>query len=239
MKKFILPLLIVFTVNTVVSQILTGAQLLEKAIAYHDPEQQWHTFRGTLSITMNTPNSSDRFSEVMFNLPANYFKLMVTKDSITYEQELNKGICVQKLNGSSSISPADAKKYRLSCERALTMKNYYTYLYGLPMKLKDPGTILSQKVLQKSFKGKDYLVLKVTYEESVGKDVWHFYFHPETYALNVYQFFHDEAANDGEYILLEGEMIIQNMKIPRKRSWYTNREDRYLGTDLLTAYAPL
>jgi len=234
-----LPLLIVFTLNTIVSQVLTGAQLLEKAIAYHDPENQWYSFRGTLAITMNTPNSSDRFSAVMFNLPANYFKLTVKKDSITYEQELNKGICVQKLNGSSSISPADAKKYRLSCERALTMKNYYTYLYGLPMKLKDHGTILSQKVLKKSFKGKDYLVLKVTYEESVGKDVWYFYFDPETYALKVYQFFHDEAANDGEYILLEGEMTIQNMKIPQKRSWYTNKENRYLGTDLLTAFSPL
>jgi hypothetical protein len=239
MKKIILPILLVFTVNTIVSQVLAGTELLEKAIAYHDPSQQWRSFRGTLGITMNSPNSSDRFSKVTFNLPANYFKLVVRKDSVTYEQELNKGTCVQKLNGSTSISPEDAQKYRLSCERAFTMKNYYTYLYGLPMKLKDPGTIIAEKVIQKSFKGKDYLVLKVTYEETVGKDVWYFYFDPKTYALNVYQFFHDEAVNDGEYILLEGEMTIQNMKIPLKRTWYTNKEDRYLGTDVLTVFSPL
>ena len=32
-------------------------------------------------------------------------------------------------------------------------QNYYTYLYGLPMKLKDAGTIIHEKVALKKFKG--------------------------------------------------------------------------------------
>ncbi len=112
-------------------------------------------------------------------------------------------------------------------------KNYYTYLYGLPMKLKDPGTIIDDKVERKVFHGKEYLVLKVTYTEDVGKDIWYFYFNPKTYAMEVYQFFHDEAENDGEYILLTEEKSINDIIMPKNRAWYTNKENKLLGTDIL------
>ncbi len=101
------------------------------------------------------------------------------------------------------------------------------------MKLKDPGTIIFPKTERKSFKGKEYLVLKVTYKKDVGKDTWYFYFNPETYALEVYQFYHDETKNDGEYILLTDESEINGIKMPKNRAWYYNLDDKYLGTDML------
>ena len=88
----------------------------------------------------------------------------------------------------------------MNCERAKMFKNYYIYLYGLSIKLKDKGTIINQKVTAKIFKGKEYLVLKVNYSKEVGKDTWCFYFDPETYAMGVYQFF-KEAKGSGEYLL--------------------------------------
>ncbi len=114
------------------------------------------------------------------------------------------------------------------------MKNYYTYLYGLPMKLKDQGTLIDPKVYQKTFKGKMYKVLKVTYKESVGNDTWYFYFDPETYAMEVYQFYHNEEKNDGEYIILNDLQEINGIKMPKIRAWYYNKDDTYLGTDTLT-----
>jgi hypothetical protein len=113
-------------------------------------------------------------------------------------------------------------------------KNYYTYLYGLPMKLKDSGTIIDQQTSRKTFKGKEYLVLKASYEKEVGEDIWYFYFDPESYAMEVYQFFHDESKNDGEYILLTGEEEVSGIKMPKTRAWYYNKDEKYLGTDVLT-----
>ena len=53
----------------------------------------------------------------------------------------------------------------------------------------------------KTFKGKEYLVLKATYDEAVGKDVWYFYFDPETYAMEIYQFFRmDDDGNQKIFI---------------------------------------
>lgn len=106
------------------------------------------------------------------------------------------------------------------------------------MKLQDEGTNISEKVALKTFKGKDYLVLKVTYDETVGNDVWYFYFNPETYALEVYQFFKtDEQGNvkteSGEYIMLSKTETINQIKIPKVRAWYYNKDDSYLATDIL------
>lgn len=116
------------------------------------------------------------------------------------------------------------------------MKNYYTYLYGLPMKLKDPGTRINPEVKRKTFQGKAYWVMEVAYDESVGSDLWYFYFDLETYALRAYQFYHDIEKNDGEYIVLSEEEIIKGIKMPKNRAWFYNTDDKYLGTDVLLPF---
>ena len=230
-----LLLFIGFTVN---SQTTTGKELLDKAISYHDPNNTWSSFEGTLNVTMETPKSSNRDSEIQINLPEEYFYVKAKHDTITTEYTINKQECLIRLNGLSELSEEQLKTHRLSCERANMYKNYYTYLYGLPMKLKDPGTNIHETVELKNFKGKDYLVLKATYDEGVGSDVWYFYFNTETYAMEIYQFFKtDDSGNikpdSGEYILLTEEETINGIKMPKTRAWYYNKDDKYLGTDIL------
>ena len=48
---------------------------------------------------------------------------------------MNKGKCKKKYNGKI-LDSLNAKAKNMSCDRATHYKNYYTYLYGLPMKLK-------------------------------------------------------------------------------------------------------
>jgi len=228
-------LLSVFLLHGVLNyaQEITGTQLLERAIAYHDPENNWSSFKGKMLIEMENPKSSPRSTVIEMKLPNNYFKSTVKKDNYTIESELDNGECTLKLNGSTSIFPKIKDSLNISCDRAKMMKNYYTYLYGLPMKLKDPGTIINNNVVKKTFKGKEYLVLKATYEKEVGNDTWYFYFDPKTYAMEVYQFFHDESKNDGEYILLSEMITVNGIKIPKVRAWYYNKGDVYLATDNL------
>ena len=51
--------------------------------------------------------------------------------------------------------------------------------------------------------------------------------------MEIYQFYHDETKNDGEYILLTEEEIINGIKMPKNRAWYTNKDNMLLGTDIL------
>ncbi|MCK0144272.1 DUF6503 family protein [Arenibacter sp. F26102] len=215
------------------SQYLTGFELLEKAIAHHDPNGNWDTFKGTFTVSMESPKGDKRISSIAIDLPASKFKLTTNKEGKLIEQTMLNGNCLLTLNGNADISDADKAAHNISCERTKKMKDYYTYLYGLPMKLKDPGTIIESRAETKTFKNKEYLRLKVTYTQEVGTDTWYFYFDPRTYTMEIYQFFHDESKNDGEYIILSGVEIISGIKMPKTRAWYYNKNDQYLGTDVL------
>lgn len=231
LKKIISTTLLFYSIVTF-SQELTGKELLDKAIEYHDPNGNWTTFNGTLNVTMTIPNKPNRDSEIKIDLPKEYFYVKATREENTTEYTVTKESCEIAFNGVKNPSEPILKKHKLSCDKANLYKNYYTYLYGLPMKLKDKGTNIHEKVEKKKFKGKEYLVLKVTYDESVGKDTWYFYFNPKTYAMEVYQFF-KETKDSGEYILLSDLEMINEIKFPKKRAWYYNKKDGYLGTDTL------
>ena len=241
MKTLYTYLLLSFLAITSYGQEITGLELLEKTINYHDPQGKWETFNGTFYVTMETPNSAKRQSKITINLPEEQFYLKANRDTITTEYRLIKDSCTISINGKTNLSPEILKANNLSCKRANLFKNYYTYLYGLPMKLKDEGTLIDEKVEQKTFKGKQYLVLKATYDASVGKDVWYFYFNPKTYAMEVYQFYKTDdkgiiKKDSGEYILLIDEEVINNIKMPKNRAWYYNKNDGYLGTDILNKH---
>lgn len=233
MKKFA-TLLIILLAFKGYSQEITGKQLLEKAIQFHDPNGNWETFKGTLLVTMKTPKSPKRESEIRINLPKQLFSVKAKSGKNTSEYHIDKNEIKIVFNGDKNPSEEILKKNGLSMSRAKMYQNYYTYLYGLPIKLKDEGTIIHKKVERKIFKGKQYLVLKATYKKEVGKDTWYFYFNPKTYAMEVYQFFKDESKNDGEYILLSGLETINAIKMPKDRAWYYNKNNGYLGTDFLS-----
>ena len=170
---------------------------------------------------------------IRIDLLNEYFNLYAIQDKTKYGYILDKEKCQINFNGNIATEKEKTAN-NLSCERAKMYQNYYTYLYGLPMKLKDIGTIIHEKVALKKFKGKDYLVLKVTYKKEVGEDTWYFYFDPSTYAMKIYQFYHEEEKNDGEFILLSGLEIVNGIKMPKKRAWYYNKGEKYLGTDFLS-----
>ncbi|SDR68744.1 hypothetical protein SAMN04515667_0294 [Formosa sp. Hel1_31_208] len=238
MKYLTLIVIALLSFQSGFGQELSGTELLKKAIKYHDPNGQWSSFNGQLQVVMETPNNPNRHSKIKINLPKDYFCVSATRDTINTEYTVDHGACSIKLNGSEAISEAEQKMYNLSCDRATLYKNYYTYLYGLPMKLKDEGTIIHDAIERRTFKGKEYLVLKVSYDKNVGSDVWFFYFDPETYAMEIYQFYKTDEngklkKDSGEYILLTETMTINMIKMPKNRAWYYNKDDKYLGTDKL------
>ena len=85
------------------AQEITSTQLLEKTIAYHDPNDLWDVFQGKLFITMSTPDGKERLNEIEIDLPREYFKLTSAKDDTVIEQILDKEQCTFKLNGSTTI----------------------------------------------------------------------------------------------------------------------------------------
>lgn len=232
--KFITQLLVLIFIccGTLNAQTISPETLLERSIKYHDPKGQWAKKPVNLTLKEIRPGGTDRTTELAIDLKKGTFTLDQMRDGNNLVYHIAQEDCTYELNGSSNISDADLEKYRLNCDRAKNMRNYYTYLWGLPMKLTDEGTLL-QEVKMDDFMGKKAYSLKVNYDPEVGKDVWYFYFDPATYALIGYRFYHDEAANDGEYITLEGEAQVGKLRLPKERKWYMHKDDKFLGSDIL------
>jgi len=233
MRHLLFTFCFLFCIFMGVSQDLSPRYILDKSISYHDPNGVWGSFDGSFNVRMETPDRQDRLSEITLDQNQGRFRLHVRQGQDEKTYELAGHNCTLHLNGKEDFSEADAKTHRLSCESAKMYRDYYSYLYGLPMKLRDQGTRISQEAERRTFQGKEYWVLEVNYDPEVGKDLWYFYFDPESFAMEAYQFYHDKAKNDGEYIMLEGEFLLNGMRLPKTRHWYTNGEAKHLGTDIL------
>lgn len=203
---------------------VSAQDVLERAIAYHDPGGVFATEAVTVELSETRPNGPSRRTRVHIDVTGERFEMERAGDDGKTVEITMKGDDVV-VKGDPDLTP----------ERAARTRNYYLYLYGLPMKLTDPGTRLDPTVKETEFRGREALELKVTYDEDVGGDTWYFYFDPESYAMFGYRFYHDESKNDGEYITLEGEATGKGLKLPKIRKWYRHRDDGFLGTDTIEA----
>ena len=233
MRSFLTLLVSLFFVNMAFAQELTTAELLERSMAFHDPDSKWEKCRFTLVVDMEIPGRPVRSSQIVIDNEKGTFDLSVVQRGSLLQWSLDGLDSAEMRLNFREPTPEMADSLSLTAERARRWRDYYGYLYGLPMKLTDSGTNIQEGVIQTTFMNKEVLALKVTYGEAVGSDVWYSYFSPDTYAMVGYRFYHDEAKNDGEYIVLDGMTIHNGMRIPKDRTWYTNAEDRLLGTDML------
>lgn len=197
------------------SQSLSAQEILNNSISFHDPDGEWPTLKAELIFSETRPNGPDRKAVAIIDNSKSFFKLNRNDEEI-YQVEVEDCV-VEKGDGTS--------------ERGLMLRNYYTYLWGLPMKLKDPGTKLDESYTEETIEGVDCYVLRVPYE----KDIWYFYMRKDNFAMIAYKFYKDEAAGKGEYIPTDGFFSVGNMKIPNNRTWYELPGNRVLGTDIMTS----
>lgn len=212
---------------------LTTSQLLDRSIAFHDPDGKWMDCKFTLVIDMAIPDRPMRSSKVTIDNEKGTFELALLRGGHMLQYMVDGQDSTEVMVDFRAPSAAQIDSLDLTPDRARRWRDYYGYLYGLPMKLKDPGVNIAEGVINTTFQGQSVLALKVTYDEQVGSDTWYFYFNPNTYAMIGYRFYHDEAKNDGEYIVLTGMSIDNGMRVPKDRAWYVNEDDRLLGTDYL------
>ncbi len=211
--------------------------LLARSIGYHDPDGRLLTRPHRLSFEETRPDGPSRQTEVLIDVTGERFVMTRTSTDDAGQRHVVVGRldgdgCEMTLDGRRDVTEAEREAHRLDCDRLPRIRDYYTYLWALPMKLRDPGTRLGA-VTETEFDGRPVYGLRVTYDEGVGGDVWYCYFDRKTAALVGYRFYHDEAKNDGEYILLEGEAEAVGLRIPKRRTWYTHGDERLLGTDTL------
>ena len=210
----------------------TEAQkLLIESSRYHDPNGLWEKSKVEIKLNEVRPGYPDRKTELMINNKTGRFVMHQIREGHEISFDIKGDKCKIKFDGSTPHDTVAIKKFNLTPNRARVIRDYYTYLYGLPMRLLRDGSIPDEQVTTSRFNGSSALTVRVTYPPNLGSDIWYFYFNPQSKQLVGYRFYHDEEKNDGEYIILENEVSIGRLILPQDRSWYTNNGDELLGSD--------
>jgi hypothetical protein len=220
-------------------QVLTGPQLVQKSIAYHDPQGHWPTLKTRLFFQSTPAQGPASTFEVELDNATGYFCHISHPGGREVVKGVVNGQEVFLLDGQPDFSAADRKQYRLAAGAAQGARNFYTYLYGLPMKLRDAGTRVAAEAPLQPLLGKTYPTVEVSYDPAVGQDTWSFYLDARTSALQAYRFYHHQEPNDGEYVLLNQVLAVNGVKLPKERQWYLNKDDSFLATDVLLKAEPL
>jgi hypothetical protein len=213
MTRIILLSIISLLIFSAQSQDKSAQELLIQTINYHDPAGNWNSLNKTLFFEEIQPEKTARSTEVKIDNTTGYFRM-------------NRGN--EKIAGML-LDSCFIEKGDLNCERAEMMRNYYLYLWGLPMKLLDKNTPLSSEVGSIMYEDEECHVLQVNYE----KDTWSFYISSKNFSMKAYKFIQKDGT--GELIKLQGLLEVDGMKIPKERSWYTIPGNKHLGTDILVS----
>lgn len=217
---------------------MTAKEVLKKSIAFHDPKGKWATLHQKLYFHAKEEGNDNIREEVLLDNCSTYFCHFSRADGKTIEKEMIDTLAIGRINGDTTMSEEDRKKYRLMPRQIKSARNSYVFLYGLPMKLMDKGTMLNDTVKMDTFNGKKYLVLSVKYEKGIGTDTWYHYINPKTYALEGYRFYHNRQPNDGEFIICQDLIDVDGIRMPKIRFWHQNKTGAYMATDILDRVEP-
>jgi len=191
-------------------------KVLDLAVMYHDPDDAWRELQAEMTFLESRPAEKGDTTFIWLRNNEGYFQIRRPKEE--HGMLLDSGFVIAG---------------NVDRDRIEMLRNYYLYLWGLPMKLRDQGTDLLSSV--DTLIWNDKKVLKITAEYAT--DVWDFYFDFENYALAGYRFVKNNG--EGEWIELYGIERFGNMRIPKERRWYVLSDSTYLGTDILTKITAL
>ncbi|MEM9663587.1 MAG: DUF6503 family protein, partial [Bacteroidota bacterium] len=183
-----------------------AAAVLRDALAAHDPQGLWERGVHTLALRETRPSGAERLTQLTFDRTNTTFAMRQERDEGVVEASWSPTTCSATLDGAS-MDAETADRLRLHCEGPRTVgfwRDYYGYLYTLPMNLVDAGTQLDPVARLDTLRGRSVWALRATYAAEIGEDTWYLYIDPDTYTLVGSRFYHDETANDGEVLYYEG-----------------------------------
>lgn len=202
MKHFTLLTILTSIVLSCSTKPKNASEIISNSIEFHDSNLQWQKlnskffFKSSFAFNDSIPEDL----QISIDVPNNNFIYKNMDRNV--ELEYFEDSCIKKsVNGS--------------CDGYQWTKNFYTYVWGLPMKLTDPNVIPNPEWTMDSLNGFSCYAVRINYES----ENYTFYFDQNDYQLRGFQFLKNDQSGKGEIVHLDGIYQFQNIKFPKKRTW--------------------
>ncbi len=209
------------------SEITTAKALIAHSIAYHDPGGNWTKFKSGIEIKTDLWKKEGGIEKstrtLFFDRSQNIFKMRSTRNGISMSGEISRDTCYNEPLSEIPAEQIEKFKSVLGCQGIGFYKDYFTYLIGLPMNLSDTTAIIDNTILERTYNGVQYDVVKVNYKPLDKKRPWYFYFNKKNHAFELCKFTSREDENKGgEYIIYNRKNNVQGIKLSGQIVWLYN-----------------
>ncbi|MEP0712020.1 hypothetical protein [Algoriphagus sp.] len=194
----------------------SGEEILRKSITFHDPEEKWGKLQEKIRVRSDFVYPNTSLDGLMIGL--DNAKQLVSYYNLSFDQEI--------LFTDSTCTVISGDK---TCEQAAWTKNFYHFILGLPMTLKNDDGIIHELTLDTTFHGIPSYRVAIDFE----KENWHFYFDKVDYHLVGFAF-NKNFEVKAEEILTEELIEIDGMNLPKTRYWWITTDSLapiYSGKD--------
>lgn len=223
--------------SPLLSQSLSGPEILQRTLAYHDPAGSWSGFEGQLQLKGSFSFGKDIETRIRIDLPRAYYEAIRSVSGHKILTRVDRNACSAEVDGSNRLTAETVEAFRLDCESIMDLRNFHLSYLGLPMILQSPDYQVDPLASQIQLKGRSFLLLSIFAQKGEMETLDHYLINPETYALEGY--IPDTDEGEPVYALFEGEILIQGIRMPQKRRWYTLEGKSILWEDQLFALQPL
>ena len=196
---------------------LTAQKIVNNAIKFHDPNSSWSSLHANFhfqSCFKHNPFSPENL-EVEINVPENKFK---------YSNIERDFAAVYRKDTCETISSVG------NCNNYSWTKNFYTYVWRLPMKLQDPGTAIDSVFSIEKLSNDNCYKIAVNYPN----ENFNFYFKCSNFELHAFSFLKNDSSGHGEFVEMKGTFSFKEIKSPQKRTWKDIHTRDTLGTNTVT-----
>ena len=185
MRHFLLFIILIVPLTIITGQSLSSTEIVKASIKYHDPLGSWaklhedfevQSARGTVGLKLYNDEGMVEWSQKL-------------KDGRSIRAGYILDSCFVKINEKTIEPRGEIENILLDCPQIINRTNYWLYMYGLPMKLKDDQAVIDPVPEKVNFLNKEYWKITVHYNDPEGGR-WQFYFDTETFRFAIAQYFH-------------------------------------------------
>lgn len=187
--------------------------IINKSIDFHDQHNQWKNLNAQFIF-------DSRFSIATFPQETLNISMNIKTEEFIYHNPKRK-IKVSYVNDICSADSCTG-----ACKGYIWTKSFYPYVWGLPMKLKDPGYSPEKEWGKDEFNGFDCYTVNMHYDN----ENFTFYFDQSDYQLRGFKFIKNNTEKHGEIVKLKGLHIYEGIKFPAYRTWL-NLDSTLIGTN--------
>ncbi len=213
----------------------TASELLDKAIAFHDPQQKWNNYSGKVHLETIFSDGNAYGGEIIeIQTKEDYYK--ATGISNMTIKGIKSGVIFREVNGDKNPNEDAIKKYNLGDETIRMFKWWHYIHLGLLMELKASGMLLDDKVETIKFQGNDCLALTFNYDASkvkndLYKGTWIIYLDPVIFSLKGFKVVSEDW---NRYVVFSGILEVNGIKIPQYRTYFNSEDNSFSFVDIFS-----